>query len=162
VLWLLVQSAVFHAVNPRRRGLSILLLYLPTLVALLLLYGMTPPDLGFLPPSLASTPFHLGLLNAILIHLLFYGVYMVIFATYTTSLTLGLLIEFEEAPVHLLTREELIRLGCFERALRKRIEGLLANGYIQGNEDRYSLTWKGRAVGRLFVVLRRLFIVREL
>ena len=63
--WAAVQGTVFQLRAPRKAFASMVAWFAPMLPAYVLLYLLTPPDLGFLPERFALAATTLGLLNGL-------------------------------------------------------------------------------------------------
>ena len=65
VIWVLVQGTVFQLRAPQKAFASMVAWFAPMVPAFVLLYVLTPADLGFLPERFARAAPALGLLNGL-------------------------------------------------------------------------------------------------
>jgi len=137
------------------------LLYLPSVPALVVAYLCTPADLGVLPRTFGSTSTFLGLLNALVVHVLLYFTQVMLFFHFTRSITLQYLCRFHEAKDKILTPQDLRAYCSPDRLLSLRLTSLVANNYAVVAGDRYRLTPKGRLFARAIALSRILFPVKQ-
>ena len=64
-IWVLVQGTVFQLRAPQKAFASMVAWFAPMVPAFVLLYVLTPADLGFLPERFARAAPALGLLNGL-------------------------------------------------------------------------------------------------
>lgn len=152
---ILAQIVISHCLRPRITFVILIGLFVISLPLYVLLYLATPPTLGFLPDATSQTPFALGLLNGLLVHLLLYGSYIQCFYYLSTPLTLRILEEFLNAERGFLRLSELRERYGLHHILQGRLERLAANGYIQEEKECYRVTKKGRFFAAVFKAVRR-------
>lgn len=162
VLWVVLQIAIFQIRNPVRKFRSMTLLFIPTVPLFIISYCATPNDLWFLPSSVSSTPFTLGLLNGIFVHSLMYGTHVIIFFAFSRSITLRILTEFRSARNYSMTLHDLQNLYSVERMIDGRLNAMVANKYLSVRNNRYTLSPSGRFFAGIFCWSRGIFPLKLL
>lgn len=160
VLFALATLALRYQQSPHRAR-QLTLCYLACLVALALLWRQTPDDLGFLAPGLLAEPRWLDF-AAMLFYFsaAFFGGILQLYNLADRGFSLRILIDLMEAP----ESPDVDRLMAgYSRGrgiswmYRKRIDDLLAGGFIRKENRSLVLTPKGAALAMLFARLRRFF-----
>ncbi len=160
MLFVVATLALRYKQSPHRvRQLT--LCYLACLVALALLWGQTPEDLGFLAPGLLAEPRWLDLAAMLFFFsAAFFGGVLQLYNLADRGFSLRILIDLMEAlePVDL---DQMMTGYSRGRGIswmyRKRIDDLLAGGFIGKSAGSLALTPKGAAFAPLFARLRRFF-----
>lgn len=83
--------------------------------------------------------------------------YMVATFNVMRSVSIRTMTELVRAPAHALTSVELARLYDVRSMFDRRIDSLVANGYLRQERDHFFLTAKGRAVAQLARLARGAF-----
>src|SRR5258705_10921914 len=122
----MVQAAVFHLVAPRKAFASMLASFAPTLPLYLLLYLVTPADLGFLPSAFVGADWRLGLVNGLVLQGLLFLTAGLFYSHADRSITVRLLIELARAPQQRLTLAPMPAGGGGRAAMGHRPEIMLA------------------------------------
>jgi len=160
--WLIVQAAVFHLVAPRKAFASMLALFAPTLPLYLVLYVMTPADLGFLPPAFVGADWRLGLVNGLILQGLLFLTAGLFYSHADRSITVRLLIELARAPQQRLTLAQMQAVCGVEVLMADRLEIMLANRFLIAQGDRFVLTPKGWIGGSIGVAARKILRMKAL
>src|SRR5689334_15476497 len=92
VMWALTLGTILHIYAPRRVFGAMLLTYLPTIPAYILLYVWSPADLGVLPKALVGVDWRIGLMNGFVIHILLFLTAGLFYSHADRSITIHLLI----------------------------------------------------------------------
>lgn len=98
-----------------------------------------------------------GLLNGLLVYILFFFNYVQCLYYISRPVTLRILIEFLNAPKHRLDFSALDKTYSLESMLQSRLNLLALHGYLQKKNEYYELTGKGNRFAALFSFLRQLF-----
>jgi hypothetical protein len=149
--WAVVQSAIFHIAAPRKAFASMMLCFGPTVPIYLLLYSMTPADLGFLPSEFVGVDWRLGLGNGLVVHVLLFLTAGLFYSHADRSITIRLLIELARAPEQRLNLAEMQAMCGVEVLMQDRLDIMVRNGFLVAHGDRFILTpkgWLGGSVGR--------------
>ena len=156
-----VQGAVFHLVAPRKAFTSMVASFAPTVPIYLLLYVVTPADLGFLPPrssgGLAPRP-----RNGLVLQVLLFLTAGLFYSHADRSITVRLLIELARAPQQRLTLAQMQAVCGVEVLMQDRLDIMLQNGFLIAQGDRFVLTPKGWLGGCVGPVARRLLRMKAL
>jgi len=162
LLWGIAQLIVFHVSFSRSRFRSMVTGFVATLPVYLVLYVLTPADLGWLPGRFADTRFLLGLLNGLGFHGLLFLTLAQFYFHVDRSITLRYLTEFGKAPRRFLTLE-IVRQGYgVEGIVQSRLEAMVVNRFLICRETRYYLTWKGRVAAWMGGLTRKLFRIQSM
>jgi hypothetical protein len=161
-IWLIVQAAVFHLVAPRKAFASMLASFAPTLPLYLLLYVMTPADLGFLPSAYVGADWRLGLVNGLVLQVLLFLTAGLFYSHADRSITVRLLIELARAPQQRLTLAQMQAVCGVEVLMADRLEIMLANRFLIAQGDRFVLTPKGWIGGSIGLAARKILRMKAL
>jgi hypothetical protein len=160
VVVLVLTTLVFRLFPSRQRARQMLIIYLGCLMALIGIWSATPDDLGFLSRSLVTSPSWLDLgLALFFFSAAFFGGALQLYNLADRGLSLRILIDVLEAPDQSLGVAELMTayggglgvLGMY----RKRIDGLIEEGFVRRSDDAIVLTPKGAGAAALFGAIRR-------
>ena len=160
--WLIVQAVVFHLVAPRKAFASMLAAFAPTLPLYLLLYVMTPADLGFLPSAFVGADWRLGLVNGLVLQVLLFLTAGLFYSHADRSITVRLLIELARAPQQRLTLAQMQAVCGVEVLMADRLEIMLANRFLIVQGDRFVLTPKGWIGGSIGLAARKILRMKAL
>jgi len=160
--WLIVQAAVFHLVAPRKAFASMLASFAPTLPLYLLLYLVTPADLGFLPSAFVGADWRLGLVNGLVLQVLLFLTAGLFYSHADRSITVRLLIELARAPQQRLTLAQMQAVCGVEVLMADRLEIMLANRFLIARGDRFVLTPKGWIGGSIGLAARKILRMKAL
>jgi len=160
--WLIVQAAVFHLVAPRKAFASMLASFAPTLPLYLLLYLVTPADLGFLPSAFVGADWRLGLVNGLVLQVLLFLTAGLFYSHADRSITVRLLIELARAPQQRLTLAQMQAVCGVEVLMADRLEIMLANRFLIARGDRFVLTPKGWIGGSIGLAARKILRMKVL
>lgn len=155
-IWLIVQAAVFHLVAPRKAFASMLAAFAPTLPLYVVLYAMTPADLGFLSPAFIGVDWRLGLVNGLVLQVLLFLTAGLFYSHADRSITVRLLIELARAPHQRLTLAQMQAVCGVEVLMTDRLEIMLANRFLSAQGDRFVLTPKGWIGGSIGLAARKI------
>ena len=160
--WLIVQAAVFHLVAPRKAFASMLASFAPTLPLYLVLYLVTPADLGFLPSAFVGADWRLGLVNGLVLQVLLFLTAGLFYSHADRSITVRLLIELARAPQQRLTLAQMQAVCGVEVLMADRLEIMLANRFLIARGDRFVLTPKGWVGGSVGLAARKILRMKAL
>jgi hypothetical protein len=160
--WLIVQAAVFHLVAPRKAFASMLASFAPTLPLYLVLYLVTPADLGFLPSAFVGADWRLGLVNGLVLQVLLFLTAGLFYSHADRSITVRLLIELARAPQQRLTLAQMQAVCGVEVLMADRLEIMLANRFLIARGDRFVLTPKGWIGGSVGLAARKILRMKAL
>jgi len=158
-VWVVVQSVVLHVAAPRKTFNSMLTWFAPTLPLYLLLYYITPADLGFLLSEYVGVDWRIGLGNGLVVYLLLFLTVGLFYSHADRSITIRLLIELARAPEQRLTLSEM-RAMCGVAVLQDRLGIMVRNGFLAARGDRFVLTPKGWIAGTVGLVARRILRIK--
>ena len=160
--WLVVQAAVFHLVAPRKAFASMLASFAPTPPLYLVLYVMTPADLGFLPSAFVGADWRLGLVNGLTLQVLLFLTAGLFYSHADRSITVRLLIELARAPQQRLTLAQMQAVCGVEVLMADRLEIMLANRFLTAQDDRFVLTPTGWIGGSIGLAARKILRMKTL
>ena len=160
--WLIVQAVVFHLVAPRKAFASMLASFAPTLPLYLVLYLVTPADLGFLPSAFVGADWRLGLVNGLVLQVLLFLTAGLFYSHADRSITVRLLIELARAPQQRLTLAQMQAVCGVEVLMADRLEIMLANRFLIARGDRFVLTPKGWIGGSVGLAARKILRMKAL
>ena len=161
-IWLIGQAAVFHLVAPRKAFASMLASFAPTLPLYLVLYLVTPADLGFLPSAFVGADWRLGLVNGLVLQVLLFLTAGLFYSHADRSITVRLLIELARAPQQRLTLAQMQAVCGVEVLMADRLEIMLANRFLIARGDRFVLTPKGWVGGSVGLAARKILRMKAL
>jgi hypothetical protein len=162
MLWLVVQGVVFHAAAPRKAFSSMLGWFAPTIPLYLVLYWVTPANLGVLSDGFVGVDWRLGLLNGLTIHVLLFLTAGLFYSHADRSITVRLLIELSRAPRQRLTLAQMQEMCGVEVLMQDRLDIMVRNGFLVSRGNRFVLTPKGWIGGSVGLVARRVFRMKAL
>ena len=155
----LVATLVFRLFATERRAALLVRLFLLSLPVFVLVYVLTPADLGVIQPWAVEPDSRLELAYGLVVYsALFFGGLLQLYNLAERGFSLRILIDIAEAPNGQLAERDLVqayggRRG-FDAALDKRIDGLLSTGLIHVVDGRFELTPRGARGVRLYQPLR--------
>lgn len=155
VVYLAVITEIFQAWPVRRRAAVMACLFLLTLPFFVAVHMLTPPDLGFLPPGMTESSRWVDLGFGLFVYAAaFFGGILQLYNLSDRGFSLRILIEIDESPTGVMTPEEITRGYSRGRGLdwvfQKRIDGLVAQGWILVQEGIVQSTDAGRRMGAVF------------
>ena len=162
LVWILVQGAVFHVSAPRKAFGSMVGWFTPTIPIFVVLYWVTPADLGVLPARFVGIDWRIGLANGLLVHGLLFLTAGLFYSHADRSITVRLLIELSRAPERRLTLPEMRAVCGVEVLMQDRLDILIQNRFLDIRGDRLLLTTKGWIAGGIGLVARRLLRIKTL
>lgn len=162
VLWVLVQWIVFQTRAPQKAFASMLTWFVPTVPAYLLLYWVTPPDLGILPGGFAGVDWRLGFANGLMVHALLFLTAGLFYSHADRSITVRLLIELARAPQQRLTIDQMQAVCGVDVLMQDRLDIMERNHFLARRGDRFVLTAKGWIGGTVGLVARRILRMKAL
>jgi hypothetical protein len=144
----------------RYRVRQITLAFLLALVAVALVWWLTPQNLGILPPSLLTQPPWVDLIAAVFFFATaFFGGVLQLYNLSDRGLSLRMLIDIAESPRASMTVEDVITGYSSGRGLRwmyeKRLRDMRYHDLITSRAGRIILTPRGRRTAAMFLGLRR-------
>ncbi|MEX2224547.1 MAG: hypothetical protein WEG40_22410 [Candidatus Rokuibacteriota bacterium] len=161
-VWLVVQAAVFHLVAPRKTFGSMLACFAPTVPLYVLLYWVSPVDLGLLSSRFVGADWRLGFGNGLAVHVLLFLTAGLFYSHADRSITVRLLIELARAPQQRLTLAQIQATCGVEVLMQDRLNIMLANGFLVARGDRLVLTPKGWIGGTVGLVARKILRMKAL
>ena len=152
-------TALFAWGDVARRAAAMCLVFGLSVPVYLVIYVVTPPDLGVLPPRLVEArPWLDGAFGLAVHAALFAGGWLQLYNLAERGFSLRILIDIEEARPRALTGEQIAAgYGAGRGAAwmrEKRIEGLVEAGLAAWRHERLCATPEGRRAARLFAGLR--------
>lgn len=160
--WIVVQGVVFHVAAPRKAFSSMVMCFGPTVPLYLILYYVTPADLGFLSGEFAEADWRLGLGNGLVVHVLLFLTAALFYYHADRSITVRLLIELARAPEQRLTLAEMQAMCGVEVLMQDRLDIMVLNGFLAARGDRFVLTPKGWIGGSVGLVARKILRMKAL
>ena len=159
VILLLLATLGFRFFPSRRRVRQMTMIYLACLLALIGVWSATPDDFGFLSRSLTTEPSWLDLpLALFFFSAAFFGGVLQLYNLADRGLSLRILIDVLEAPNESLDVPELMAVYGGGQGIsgmyRKRVEGLIEEGFVRRAHDSIVLTAKGVNTAALFARIR--------
>lgn len=161
-VWLVVQGAVFHLAAPRKAFGSMVACFAPTVPLYLILYVVTPGDLGVLSSRFVGADWRLGLANGLVVHVLLFLTAGLFYSHADRSITVRLLIELSRAPKQCLTLAEMQARCGVEVLMQDRLDIMVRNGFLTTHGDRFGLTPKGWVGGTVGLGARRILRMKAL
>ncbi len=158
MIWIVVQILVTHIFRPKSIFLSATGLFVLSVPFYIGWYWTTSPTLSILPEDWSRSPLWLGIVNGLLVHILFYCTSMQFFYYVDRPLTLRILVELDRSPSGRLLASDFRHLYNLDDMLRYRLESMRVNCYVsQDSSGEYRLTPKGRRFAFLIQTLRQIF-----
>lgn len=161
-VWLVVQGVIFHVAAPRKAFSSMVTCFAPTVPLYLILYAVTPADLGVLSPQFVGTDWRLGLANGLVVHVLLFLTAGLFYSHADRSITVRLLIELSRAPQQRLTLAEMQARCGVEVLMQDRLDIMTRNGFLAARGDRFVLAPKGWIGGTVGLVARKILRMKAL
>jgi hypothetical protein len=160
--WALVQGMVFRLRPPQKAFASMVAWYAPYVPAYVLLYLVTPPDMGVLSERFSRAGHALGLLNGLALLILLFLTGVLFYYHADRSITVRLLIELARAPQQRLSLDQLQTVCGVDVLMQGRLESMALNGFLVLRDGRYQLAPKGRLAGLGGTMARRLLRLKAL
>ncbi|MBI1957813.1 MAG: hypothetical protein HYY95_13760 [Candidatus Rokubacteria bacterium] len=151
-----VQVVTYHFVRIRRRLFVMLWLWLLGFPGYVALVRLLPDDAAWLPPLLSAPSDAVVWINGALVYWFLFAGYYQLFNMADNSVGVRSLIELSRGPQDGLSLEELKRYYSFDVMLGRRMERLVAAGYLEREGHRYRCTGRGLAAARLMRTLKGL------
>jgi len=130
-------------------------------IALIIVYSLTPSDLGFLPAEYTAAGWAIDLFNALLVYgFLFIG-YCMFYFLIDRGFSGRMMIEIESAPQRRLRPAEIAARYSLAMVLRRRLNEMLEIGRITAVNNRYRNTVKGQRAAALFSFVKRFLQLGE-
>jgi hypothetical protein len=160
IVLLVLVTLCFRLFPSKHRARQMLFVYLFCLALLVGVWLVTPDDLGILSRLLLAEPSWLDL--AVMIFFFsaaFFGGALQLYNLCDRGFSLRILIDMLETPTDAVTAEYLMANYSRGRGLawmyRKRIDDLIAGGFIDRADKSILLTPKGEMFADLFIYVRR-------
>lgn len=160
--WAVLQGIVFQLRAPQKAFASMLAWFAPLVPAYVLLYLLTPADLGVLPERFARAATPLGLLNGLAVLVLLFLTGVLFYYHADRSITVRLLIELARAPQQRLSLAQLQAVCGVEVLMQDRLDTMTMNGFLVRRDGRYHLAPKGRLGGLGGTLARRILTMKAL
>lgn len=160
--WALVQGLVFQLRAPQKAFASMVAWFAPAVPAFVLLYLLTPVDLGFLPERFTGATPALGLLNGLALLILLFLTGVLFYYHADRSITVRLLIELARAPQQRLSLAQLQEVCGVEVLMEDRLDSMAMNGFLVRHNGRYHLAPKGHLGGLAGTIARRVLAIKAL
>lgn len=160
--WLVVQGVVFHAAAPRKAFSSMMMCFAPTVPLYVVLYVLTPANLGVLSPQFVGADWRLGLANGLVVHVLLFLTAGLFYSHAERSITVRLLIELSRAPQQRLTLAEMQAVCGVEVLIQDRLDIMVRNGFLAAGSDHFTLTPKGWIGGTVGLMARQILRMKAL
>jgi hypothetical protein len=161
VLSALVTLA-FRLRQSEHRARRMTIIYVLCLAILALVWRETPDDLGFLSPLLLAEPRWLDFASALFFFsAAFFGGVLQLYNLADRGFSLRILTDIMESPAA--TRDVQQMMANYSRGqglswmYRKRMEDLVAGGFVRRSDDSILLTPKGARLAAVFAGLRHFF-----
>jgi hypothetical protein len=162
VTWAVLQGIVFQLRAPQKAFASMVAWFAPLVPAYVLLYLLTPADLGVLPERFARAATPLGLLNGLAVLVLLFLTGVLFYYHADRSITVRLLIELARAPQQRLSLAQLQAVCGVEVLMQDRLATMTMNGFLVRRGGRYHLAPKGRLGGAGGTLARRILTMKAL
>jgi hypothetical protein len=160
--WAVLQGIVFQLRAPQKAFASMVAWFVPLVPAYVLLYLLTPADLGVLPERFARAATPLGLLNGLAVLVLLFLTGVLFYYHADRSITVRLLIELARAPQQRLSLAQLQAVCGVEVLMQDRLDTMTMNGFLVRRDGRYHLAPKGRLGGLGGTLARRVLTMKAL
>src|SRR4029077_13304153 len=154
-LWLAVQGIVFHVTAPRKAFSSMLGWFAPTIPLYLVLYWVTPANLGVLSDGFVGADWRPRVAQGPADHVLLFLTAGLFYSHADRSITVRLLIELSRAPRQRLTIGPMQAMCGVEVLMQDRLDIMVRNGFLTARGDRFTLAPKGWIGGTVGLVARR-------
>jgi hypothetical protein len=160
--WAVLQGIVFQLRAPHKAFASMVAWFAPLVPAYVLLYLLTPADLGVLPERFTRAATPLGLLNGLAVLVLLFLTGVLFYYHADRSITVRLLIELARAPQQRLSLAQLQAVCGVEVLMQDRLDTMTMNGFLVRRDGRYHLAPKGRLGGLGGTLARRVLTMKAL
>lgn len=132
----------------------------PAVPTYFVVYAVTPPSLGILPPGLSATPPLFGMLDGALILVLLFATCVLFYSHFHNSITLRLLAAFERAPRNSMTLAQIEAVSGVRVLLTERLEVLQGTRLVFADRGRYYPTASGRLAANAGRLVRSIMTLR--
>ena len=154
-----IITLVFRLFDVHRRAAALVRLFLASLPVFVLVYALTPADLGLLPQSLVEPRPGLELAYGLFVYsALFFGGLLQVYNLADRGCSLRILIDIAESPHGTLPERELPSAygggHGFGAMLDKRIDGLLEQGLVRLVDGRLEPTPRAARAIRVYEPLQ--------
>ena len=139
----------------KNRSRVILILFGSAFVGAIVSTLLVPADL--LPGLVPTSHRLMAVLAATLVMACAFVLYMPLYYTITTSLSVQTVIAIEEAPGGRLALDDLASPQVYEQIVQGRLDSMVVAGNLTRTGDRYQATQKGQRVARFFATLKQLW-----
>ncbi len=156
VVFLAAQCLLYHLVTVRRKLYVMLWLWAGAYLVYVPLFRALPDDAAWLPDLLAAPGDAVTWVSGALVHWFLFAGYYQFFNMADNSVGVRSLIELARGPAHGLALADLRTHYDFDRMLGRRLERLVAAGYLRKDGARYRSTDRGRRAARLMRALKGL------
>lgn len=156
LVFLGAQCLLYHLVTIRRKLYVMLWLWAGAYLIYAPLFRLLPDDAAWLPGPLAAPAGAVMWVNGALVHWFLFAGYYQFFNMADNSVGVRSLIELHRGPAHGLSLADLRKYYDFDRMLGRRLDRLVAAGYLGRDGDRRRCTPRGLAAARLMRALKRL------
>ena len=146
--YLVAHVILMRIIRPRVYFASAFRLWLALLVLFLLMVGVIGCLRG------------VALLNSVLLLGSFWAYYMIVTYNLARSVSIRTVTELVRSPARAVTAEDLEQLYDTDAMFDRRIDSMVANGYLAQRGERFALTAKGRAMARAAMLVRRILNVQ--
>jgi hypothetical protein len=160
--WAVLQGIVFQLRAPQKAFASMVAWFAPLVPAYVLLYLLTPADLGVLTECFTRAATPLGLLNGLAVLVLLFLTGVLFYYHADRSITVRLLIELARAPQQRLSLAQLQAVCGVEVLMQDRLDTMTMNGFLVRRDGRYHLAPKGRLGGLGGTLARRVLTMKAL
>jgi hypothetical protein len=150
------QVLVYHFARIRRRLYVMLWLWLAGLPVYGALVRLLPADQAWLPASLAAPSDAVVWGNGLVVYWFLFAAYYQLFNMADNSVGVRCLIELDRVPDGGLSLAELDAHYPSDQMLGRRLERLVAAGYLRRDGPAFQVTGRGRAAARLMAGLKAL------
>lgn len=141
-------------------------IYGSALVILVIVFSLTPSDLGFLPGSFIGMPAWLDLLGSVFaLSASFFGGWLQLYNLASRGYSLRILIDTLYSTDRTTTASQVVDTYADGRGLAwmydTRMDGLLRGKFVIERDGVVSLTERGWRIARFFRFLRRVYMIEE-
>ncbi|MBI3635536.1 MAG: hypothetical protein HY216_04865 [Candidatus Rokubacteria bacterium] len=149
-VFLPVHVLLFRAARPHFRFRLMTRLHWTLSATILVVFALTPPDLGILPATPGRAGAVLGAVNAIVVHWFLFMGYSMFYFLVDRGFSLRIMIEIATAPGGALSAEDLAVAYPPRAVVRRRLDEMVDIGRLTRDDDRYDLTPAGRRAALVF------------
>lgn len=159
LVYLVCVTVVFRRGVHLRRATSMVRLWLASVPLFAGIFVATPPDLGFLPATLAALPTGAGLVFGIVVYCAaFLGGILQLYNLAERGFSLRILIDIHETPTGAMTLDDILhnysRCRGMSWMYQKRLDGLLEQRMIAVVDGRVRNTARGQRTALVAARLR--------